>query len=308
MKCVGATHQCYSKPFDPAVLRDAIQRICALQATLNNEAVRALVNRLPCLPSMPDVFVQLMDALQSPHCSVEDVGKIVGRDPAVTAKLLQLVNSAFFGFARDVTEVSEAVQLLGISLVRALALTVRLFSAFNGRTYRECSVEQVWLQSLRAGWLARQILKQADCPEEVVEQGFTAGLLHDVGMLALVAQLTGPYQEVLATARLNHRPLREVELEALGATHAQVGAYMLGLWGLPCGLVEAVAYHHAPEQSPDTTFGPLAAVHVASVLAGQGAAKEGECRMKEELDLAYLEKLGVADRVDEWKALANQVA
>lgn len=308
MKCVGATHQCYSKPFDPVVLREAIRRICRMQAALSNDAVRSLVNRLSSLPSMPDVFVQLMDALQSPHCLVEDVGRIVARDPAVSAKLLQLVNSAFFGFARDVTDVNEAVQLLGISLVRALTLTVRLFSAFNGRVYRECSIEQVWLRSLRAGWLARQILKEENQPDEVVEQGFTAGLLHDVGMLALVSQLTGPYQEALATARVNRRPLCEVEQEMFGATHPQVGAYMLGLWGLPCALVEAVAFHHSPAANPEASFGPLAAVHVASILAERGAADKGETKPTDGLDMAYLERLNVTHRLGHWTALASQVA
>lgn len=305
LRCVGAVHQYFAKPFEPLAFRTALLRVCALSQRLQNAQLQALVAGIRSVPSIPDLFVEMVEALEAPDCPAERIGRIVAKDPGLTAKVLQLVNSAFFGYAHQVVSAPEAVQVLGVSLIRALALGVRLFSAFDGSRARAFSVGTLWRHSLRTALLARRIMEVEGGDECLKEQAFTAGLLHDTGKLALAAELAEPYLRALKRARTQRWPVFRAELEAFGSTHAEVGAYLLGLWGLPTPLVEAVAFHHQPATSADTAFSPLTAVHVADVLTQEKGRFSGE-GAPNQLDAAHLEQLGATDRLPLWEQAAKE--
>jgi putative nucleotidyltransferase with HDIG domain len=220
--------------------------------------------------------------------------------------VLQLANSAFFGYAREVCSAPEAVQLLGVSLIRALVLGVHLFSAFDARPARAFSVDTIWRHSLRTALLARRIMELEGGDECLKEQAFTAGVLHDIGKLAFAAELPEPYLQTLKRARAQRCPLFQAELAAFGATHAELGACLLGLWGLPTPLVEAVAFHHQPATSADTAFSPLTAVHVADVLAQEKGRLSGEAAPYA-LDAAHLARIGAASHLPRWEQTAKEM-
>ncbi|MCL5097796.1 MAG: response regulator [Candidatus Omnitrophica bacterium] len=301
MRCVGTTHQFLLKPFSVAELKTTLQRICKLRNRVRNDKILALVARRRALPTVPAVYIRILKALQNPNCSAELIGEIIEQDPGLTGKILQLVNSAFFGVANEVSNACEAVLLLGVGTIRSLALSLQLFSIFNPKAGEGFSVEQILDHSLRVGLLARRIAKFEEGDEKLMEQAFTAGLMHDVGKLMLTESLSETYLKLIWKAQQQRRPLVEMEKEALHATHAEVGAYLLDLWGLPIPLVEAVALHHEPRDLSEMVFSPLTAVHVSNVIEHETGV-EDQAGLKNQLDLTYLNNIGLADRVKHWRA------
>jgi HD-like signal output (HDOD) protein len=300
LRCVGVTHQFLAKPCELPAMQATLKRIQGLRARLHSAEIQTLVAELRTLPSIPAVFFRIVETLQKPDCPLESISQIVASDPALTAKLLQLVNSAFFGFAREVLSAHEAVMLLGVGTIRCLALTLHLFSAFKGPGSDLLSAERIWRHSMQVGQWAKKIAEWEGVEEHLIEQCFTAGVLHDVGKLILVEALSGRYLDLVARANSSGRPLVEVEQEELGATHADVGAYLLDLWGLPGALVEAVALHHDPTRAVEFTFGPLAALHAANVFTN--AVEESPSnRSREELNAPYFGQLGLKSRVAFWR-------
>jgi HD-like signal output (HDOD) protein len=301
---VGAAHQFLPKPFELKALRALMARIRKITRHVNAAPIRALASRIASVPSIPSAYHEMLEVTSAADASTERLAQVVGRDPAMTAKLLQLVNSAFFGFARECSRPSEAIQLLGLIRVRALVLGLHIFSAFNHSTVKEFNLDQVWQHSLRTGLFARRIVEEEGGRPEMLEQGFSSGLLHDLGVLALAAFLPEDYREVLDRARTQQRPLIHVERELLGATHAELGGHILGLWGLPTPLVEAVFFHHEPIASDDGSFCVATAVHAAEVLARKGNYLD---TVGNPIDQAYLNRLGLDDRAEVWRAATSQL-
>jgi len=296
MRCVGATHQFLSKPCEISTIKATLERMRALRERLHSAEIRQLLAGKERLPSIPAIYFEIVETLQHPDCSVEAIGELVSRDPGLTAKILQLVNSAFFGFAREVSSARDAVMLLGIGTIRSLALTTHLFSAFKGEGI--CPVEQVWKHSMQVARVAREIVEMQCGDDTLSEEAFTAGMLHDIGKMILADQMPDRYAELQERAAQEKRPLSDVEEETLGATHADIGAYLLDLWGLPVPLVEAVALHHHPLRANEFAFSSLTAVHVANHLVmtvAGNAALDG-------LDALYLDRLGLGSRLLEWRA------
>lgn len=297
LKCVGTTHQFMAKPFNLEALKATLTRIKGLKTRLPNAEIQKLLARRDRLPSIPAVYHQILEALQAPECPTQRIGEIVASDPALTAKILQLVNSAFFGFAREISSAEEAAIFLGVGTIRALTLSVHAFSAFEPVEGEGWSVDEIWGHSIRVGRLARKLAEVEEASEELREQAFTAGLLHDVGKLLLADNLSTSYLALYSRALEEGRQLADVERETFGVTHAEVGAYLLGLWGLPTPLVEAVAFHHEPGKTIAPLFGSLTTVHVANAFE---AAKADAKRLNSLLDMEYLQTLALRDRVDTW--------
>ena len=274
MQAVATTHQFLSKPFKLDDLLATLTRIQALQAWVMNDRLRSLIGRMSHLPSLPDAYFRLCRELNSPHSNLEDIGALISNDPALTAKVLQLVNSAFFGFAQPVFVATEAVQLLGVNTIRAMALTTHIFSVFNALHLKDTPAADVWAHSMKVSELALQHARREAASRNVMEQAFTAGALHDIGKLILAANLPAEYRRVGQQVQQANIPLIEAERAVFGATHADVGGYLLGVWGLPVPLVEAVALHHQPpaQLRPPTDCGarpvtPLSAVKLANAQA-----------------------------------------
>jgi HD-like signal output (HDOD) protein len=300
LRCIGATHQFLAKPFNMPVLHALLNRFRGLRQGLQSEEIQKLITRKRSLPSIPAIYLQLLEALQDPDCSTDRIGEIVATDAALTARILQLVNSAFFGFAREVSSATEAVMLLGTGTIRSLVLATELFSSFQAIESGAWSSQRLWWHNMRVGQWARRIAQYEGGDETLAEQAFTAGVLHDVGKLILMDQLAETYVELWTRAGKERRKVSELEQESFGATHAEVGACLLDLWGLPAPLVEAVALHHQPSRGAENEMSPLTAVHVANVLDNAHAA--GPTAALNGLDEPYLERLNLTGRVEAWRS------
>ena len=221
-----------------------------------------------------------------------------------------MVNSSFFGVGRRVSNVETAVNLLGMLRVRALVLREQIFTVFSlPRPIEYFSAERLWHRSLRVAELARQISRAEGQSDDRPDQAFTAGLLHDAGVL-LLARLRPEFAAIMRTIHDERRPNVQVEMELLNVTHAEVGAYLLNLWGLPLRIVEAVALHHEPSQV--SYDGPCAvtAVHVADALLSEAEETTPDSvsrMMSPRLDLAYLQRIGLEHRIDRWRSCALEI-
>jgi putative nucleotidyltransferase with HDIG domain len=298
MHCVGATHQFLVKPCKVGHIKATLSRIRALRELLPNEAIQKVLGQRTALPTIPEVYFQLLKALQDPDGSTDRLTELLASDPGLTAKILQLVNSAFFGAAREISSMEEAVQLLGFSTIRSLALAQRLFSGTALPASAEWSAERLWHHSMRVGAWARKIARLHGADALLQEQAFTAGMLHDIGQLLLAEQLDRGYLEVVKSAQ--NRPLVELEREQVGASHAEIGAYLLNLWGLPSPLVEAVALHHTPSLTPQQTFSPLTAIHVANGLEHAAQSPTPQAALSR-LDCRYLDQLALGSQIEAWR-------
>lgn len=293
-------HQCFTKPLDLDLLRRTIRKVTALRDLLSNDVLKRLVTQCSLLPTIPSLYLELTDELKSPHFTLERVEAIISKDPAIVAKILQLVNSSFFGLSRRIESIGEAISFIGVQIIKALVLTVPVFARFEGVRVKDYSPTAIWEHCWRTAVLARCIAKEEDQPRTVCEEAFLAGLLHDLGKMILVANLSSLCRECTALTHRSHIPMHQAEREILGSTHGMIAAYLLGLWGIPDSIVEAVGFHDEPMEAPSTDFNVLSAVHVANAL--DHACSEGKPNdFKNYLDLEYVMALGLPARLDAWK-------
>jgi HD-like signal output (HDOD) protein len=305
LRLVGPAHQYLSKPCDPDELREAISRSLNLRDLLGNERLKRLTTRIKNLPSSPSVQSRLAMELQKPSPSLESIGEIISRDIALTAKILQLVNSAFFGAAQTINNPAEAVLFLGLNTIQALVLSQEMFSRYEPAGCQNFSFEALTNHSWLTGVLARRLANLEEQDLKVLDQCFLAGLLHDVGQLILASGLPADYSEVILRAEQQHLPVWQLEQEVFGATHCEVGAYLLALWGLANPVTEAVAFHHQPARCAGPGFTPGLAVHVADVLAHEfSPIKIGVPPL---LDADYLTRQGLAGRMETWRESCREL-
>ncbi len=301
MQCVNGTHQFLTKPCGSETLRNVIRRSLELDAWLNNSELQTLVSRLGTVPSVPTLYFQILKELGSPNATLDKVGATIAQDPGMTAKMLQMVNSAFFGLRHQLTDPTEAVQQLGLETIKSLVLGLHVFSQSETSKSADFSADKLWHHSLATATTARRIA-QMECREKaMVEESFTAGLLHDVGRLVLVANLPDQYKEACDRSKAEGIPLVEAERAVFGASHAEVGGYLLGLWGLPISLVEAAVFHHFPGKCQVKVFAPLTAVHVANALVQEDSAVKQPFPAPE-IDGDYLNGIGVGNRLQSWRS------
>jgi len=293
VRALPALHQLLSKPCDATTLRGAIERSLDGVNLDRDIKIRRIVGGIDKLPTPPDLFFELSRLMQSPTTSVADVAKVVTRDPGLSAKLLQLVNSAYFGTGQATTSIQQAVALLGTDRLRYIALTASVFSSRDIENESGFSLQALQQDSMRAAWLARSFAEPASRDE-----AFVSTLLHDVGRVVLALGGHTEFHEF--SERVAHgEDALEVELEVFGVTHADVGARLLAIWGLPMAIVDVVQFHHDPGSAPPASRLLASIVHVADSLIHTASAATP-------LDMASLERAGVAHLVPGWIAIADR--
>jgi putative nucleotidyltransferase with HDIG domain len=217
-----------------------------------------------------------MVCIENPSATLADAAQIILRDAAMTANILKLVNSAFFGAPHRVVSVDRAVAYLGLNTLSALVLGHGVFQSSAPVRIPGFSMETLWKHSQETALAARAISVAEKLPAVSAEEAFLAGLLHDIG-------------KVLFATRIGSGGDDAAEMEA---HHGEVGAYLLGLWGFPNPIVEAVAYHHVPSRGDSAGLGLTGIVHIADRLIHGRDIEPG-----------YLENLGLLHRLPQWSAV-----
>lgn len=273
LRSLNVAHQFLAKPCEGSALVAVIERAIALRSLLDSDSLKRLIGKVGHLPPTPRVYCELMRCVADPQTDLRTISAILARDPALSAKVLQVANSAFFNRGKSVASIAAAVTRVGVNTLRALVLVTEVFAGQRD----EGAASHLQDRALRAALIAEHI--QGGGID--AQPAMTAALLADIGLLIPGVEVHCHSATALGEGHYGH---------------AEVGAYLLGLWGLPMCMVEAVAHHHAPQRAVPITFGVLGAVHVAVALAC-GA----------EPDIGYLASVGVADRLPEWRRFAESL-
>jgi putative nucleotidyltransferase with HDIG domain len=299
LQCVSLSHQYLLKPCDAQTLRATVQRAFCLRVLLYNPALRGLISQIQSLPSIPAVYGELTTVLRSSDASPQAVGRIMARDMGMTAKVLQLVNSAFFGIRREIANPVDAVVYLGMETVRALVFTASAFSRFQLSSRCHFSIDELQQHSLAVGTLARQIARSMGLIPAVVDHAFVGGLLHDIGKLVLASNYPEQYHEILQRVGEGSVRISDAECDTFGTSHAEIGAYLLWLWGLPDPVAEILALHHHP--SSDAEVPPaVVAVHFANALVNEESERD--------MDLACLQTVRQEDPLPCWRQIYEDMS
>jgi HD-like signal output (HDOD) protein len=305
LRAVPVAHQFLTKPCEPGLIENVVERACTLQALIGQEALKRVVGGIDKLPALPRVHAQLVAALADERTSAGDVAAILKQDMAICAKTLQMVNSAFFRLSRRVSRIEDAVTLLGLSTVKQIVLVVEVFG--DQGKHRRCAakIEALQAHAMLVANLAASLVTQRGLREDAA----VAGLLHDIGKLILLLELPDQATQVMERMKISGSTMHDAEVHELGVSHAELGGYLLGIWGLPYPMVEAVANHHAPSRVDCQEFGILAAVHVADALVNAAVAspggESGSSEIGARLDEDFVERVGAKERVGEWLELAR---
>ena len=261
-----SVHRVLQTPCDTNLLAMLIERTDTLRSIVNDPTVVSAIGGLNSIPRPPVTVQALEKVLADPDAGVIAVAAVISRDASLTARVLRVVNSSFFGVGRPVTRVDAAVNFMGVSLVRAITLADGVTRSFTVSP-DVLDLDDWNLHSVRVAACARDITL-ATCPNDRVlaDEAFLAGLLHDVGQVVLAGVAPLVWRELERLAVAGALPMHEIEARQGRVSHALVGAYLLSLWGLPPAVVEAVAFHHTPERLSEHAFDASIAVHVADAL------------------------------------------
>jgi HD-like signal output (HDOD) protein/CheY-like chemotaxis protein len=304
LRSSSTAHQFLTKPCDAATLRRTLDRALRIREMLASPGLRTVVSRMTTLPTLPAMYTKLVESLDDPEISSRELGDIIAQDVGMTAKILQIANSAFFGLYRYVANPSEAAVYLGVDTIRALTLSTTVFSAFQKAGLSPSFIGQLQQHSMATGIVASAIAKAENLPKKGCDASLVGGLLHDAGKLVLAANCPKEYADVLALMQKENITAYAAEGRTFGATHAEIGSYLLWLWGLPDEVCRAVAFHHQPREGSATAFTAAAAIHVADALEHERAAVDPIFQM--DIDLDFLKTLGLAGRVAEWRRLCSE--
>jgi HD-like signal output (HDOD) protein len=297
-QCVGVAHQYISKPCDPEQLKSMVRNACLLAGKLVDEGVKRVIGSIDSLPSIPEVYAELRETLAKEGVDTRVVGDILQKDIGMTAKILKLVNSAFFGLRRTISSPHDAVAYLGIDTIKTLVLSNSIFDQSKPFQTRFFSITDLWQHCMGVAIGARKIAAHERLALALQEEAFVGGLLHDVGLLILASNFPDTYDRAAELILKEKLMIPTAEQEFFGVTHAEVGAYLLGLWGLPAPILKIVSLHHRPHVLEETDFNTVMVVHAADVLCG---AKGGHPLFETgRFNLEALARSSLTSHVDGW--------
>jgi len=299
LQCVTAAHQHIAKPCNAEKLESVLVRLTELVKSKRDEPVRNLLTRCSVLPSVPEVYSELVSMLNNVAYTVEELGTVVARDPAMSTRVLALVNSSFYGLRGKIADPGEAVLFLGVDTMKSLVLGTHLFQPLPQRLPAGFSAPRLWAHSLRCAEAAHMIARSLGANQQVAHETYIAGLMHDIGKLLLAANLPEEYGEAIGIASRPAGTLTAAERERFGADHAEVGGYYLGLLGLPVPIIDAITYHHNPAEALDKLSIPLIALHVGNVIAAGEPPVTAVPTSR--LDREFIAARGLTDDLEIWR-------
>ena len=306
LKSVQLAHQSLSKPCDAEVLKHTLAKLFALRDFLSDDSIKSIISQIESLPSMPSIYTEIVSEMQSDDPAIKKVGEIISKDISMTAKILQMVNSAFFGLFQKIKSPEQAVMMLGMETIKALVLSVKIFSEFNQNSFSWFNIDELFDHSLAVSVYAKTIIKNENPDQGLINNSMMAGLLHDLGKLILATNFEKSYRQVLTEAQGTGKNPLDLEYEAFGTSHAEIGAYLMGLWRLENSIIEAIAFHHLPARSMSQNIGLLAAVHVGDALDYEARISSGE-NTQLQCDTEYLNKLEITRRIPQWRQACSEL-
>jgi len=258
---------------------------------MKNPHLEMLLSRITDVPTLPGSVLRVMQMIEDPFCSSSDLAKVIQADPAMAAKVLKLANSSYYGFRQKIGNIPQAVTLLGFATLKNTLLAAAVFDMFRvaGTGF---DLPALWKHSVSTATAAKLVAKRARYPHS--EKAFTAALLHDVGKIVLARFLPAGLAEIMDAVREEQLAMYDAEKQVLGLAHPALGAWVLGRWGLPAPIVEAVEFHHHPTRAQNS-FDLAAIVYLANILAHRAGIGCGGDSLMREMDPFVLEHFGLTE-------------
>ncbi|MFN2354085.1 MAG: HDOD domain-containing protein [Desulfopila sp.] len=304
MRTAGVVHQFLAKPCEPEKMQTILLRAGALYSQITDGHLKSMISGLGKLPSLPAIYARLQKVLANPDADIDDVARVIEQDMAMTAKLLQLVNSSFFGLFQRVESPARAVKLLGLETVKMLVLGVQIFSEMKAKSHH-LPLETLFQHSMAVAQCSKKIALQATDDDELINSCFLAGMVHDIGKLLLLTHMGSEYDTILEAVQTDEKALINAELDTFKASHGDIGAYLIGLWGFSGDIVEAVAFHHAIEKYPGEGFSAALAVHLADCCYYERYPEAVLGQAPQRAD-SYLERINLKEDAERWRQVAHE--
>ena len=297
LNSVGPSHQFLAKPCEPEVLMETIRRPLNLRAQLATTGLRSYITGIQ-IPTLPDICREFMEEVGKPSASTESISAIIDRDVGLSVTILKLMNSAYFSLATRITSTRQAVQFLGLDTIRSLVVVASLFEAIDLNDDKLPFHRQFGNEALAIASIAKSIAGCEGSSQGKIDECFCAGFLSQLGNILFLMQPPELFESYREVSRVNPTKRLELERDLYGTTHAEVGAYLLSIWGFSHRIVGAVLHHHNPAIMDEKNFDTTTIVHIAeSLMSGTD-----NC-----LDEAHIERLGKGHRISVWRETAAEI-
>ncbi len=304
MEVASFTHRFILKPCGIEKLSQTIENTLFIHNDLDNKKIQKVLIKTSSIPSLPKVYNELMDRIDDEMFSLRDAATLISSDIGMSANILKQIN--LLGYGDEITSVNQAVILLGLNSIKAIALSAHIFSKMEPVDIPHFSFEELVRHSMLTAHFAKEITLLETNDEKMAETAFVAGVLHDLGTIILVLNFPGKYAEVLERVHTSNRPITEVERNLIGVTHGEIAGYLLALWGFRESVTSAVAFHEEPHIRNMEMFSPLSALYVSSYLACQYEGVH-PCERNMLENSEYIKDLNCVDRIDVWKERCNVI-
>lgn len=299
-------HQYLSKPCSPEVLREAISQIFKIRDSLSNPKIIKELGEASQLPSLPKIYQELQRAINQEATSKE-IAEIFAQDMVLSAKLLQLVNSPYFGLNRRISSLVDAINLVGVKKLSNLVLSVHVKNAFPPTPDTARYIEYLWQDAAQVSELAYRIALLENLPDDRPDQSYLGGLLHNMGLLIFLSQGGNKLKTLIDTAQNSERQIPDLEAEIFGFTRSEAATYVLSLWKIPPRIIEAVLLQYNPNETDFDGMNALTAVHVAASLLKPLDVKPYESLFGVNLDSEYLTRINKIHRLAKWQSTASSM-
>lgn len=306
MRTIGPAHQYLAKPCNSDRIVATVTRALKLRSYLHSDQLRQVIAGMGPVPSPSQSYTALVQEFDRSTASAASVSDIIDRDLAMSANVLRLVNSPFFGFSSEITSALQAVRLLGFDLIRSLVLKAGIFRHFEGNRFLEKRLEEINAESLIHVKAVRQVSQLLHLNERSRNQASCAALLSEIGLLVMLDYSPERLDGAIHAAS-NNGDIVGAERKYFNASHCEIGAYLLGLWGFSDLVVEAVAFHHEPQKAMDSEPSATTAVHIVQTLCRSLRSGLGENETVPGLDLAYLKKIGVETDIAKFRTICTSI-
>jgi putative nucleotidyltransferase with HDIG domain len=299
LQATRLAHQYLSKPCETAVLHKTIVDTLARIGTIKNPEVAKTISQLEGVPSRQASLAEFLRLLNDTTVPVDKIAASLRKDPGLSARLLKVANSPYFGHSGSVESLDDAIGLLGMDMIVSMAASHKLFAVTPPPAASNLRLDELWEHCVYVSSLVRHVGNKLRVPQSVLREAGTAALLHDIGKLVLAYAAPTAFAAARTRAHGDHMPSWQAEYFIFGNHHAEIGGCILKLWGLPAAVVDAVSMHHTPHHSTETRIGPVTLVHIADTLAHAGTDDDATTF----LDTAHLKALNLPEGMDYWLGL-----
>ena len=305
-KALEVAHQYFCKPCNIETLRESISQIFQIQTTIDNPRIIQSLGDPSQLPSLPKIYHDINAAIASETSTVVALADIFARDMVLSARLLQLVNSPYFGIRQRISSLSEAIGMVGIKMLNNLVLSLHIKNAFPVTDPKMLGyLEYLWQDAWQVASLAKCISLAENQPEDRPDQAYLGGLLHNLGLLVFMSRGSDQLKTFMHEVKNSKTPVHQLERQTFGFTRYEAAAYLLSLWKIPPRIIESVLLQNTPNDSDYDGMNALTAVHVAAYLLKPSGRNECDRLFEIDLDQDYLQRIHKIQRLPHWQTLAE---